>query len=80
METIKNTLLALDELIGWIERVEGLVDEVDEYDYSDDMEPRLTPSEWQAAQDLAATDTAVAQRVAFLRRVPRSQVLLPDSY
>jgi len=70
METIKNTLLALDELIAWI----------DESDYSDDMEPRLTPSEWQAAQDLAATDTAVAQRVAFLRRVPRSQVLLPDSY
>lgn len=70
METTKNTLLALDELIAWI----------DESDYSDDMEPRLSPEEWQAAQDLAATDTAVAQRVAFLRRVPRSQVLLPDSY
>lgn len=70
METTKNTLLALDELIAWI----------DESDYSDDMEPRLTPEEWQAAQDLAAVDTAVAQRVAFLRQVPRSQVLLPDSY
>lgn len=70
METTKNTLLALDELIGWI----------DESDYSDDMEPRLTPAEWQAAQDLAASDPAVAERVAFLRRVPRSQVLLPDSY
>ena len=70
METTKNTLLALDELIGWI----------DESDYSDDMEPRLTPTEWQAAQDLAATDPAVAERVAFLRGVPRSQVLLPDSY
>lgn len=65
-----NALLALDELIAWI----------DESDYSDDMEPRLTPSEWQAAQDLAATSPAVAERVAFLRQVPRAQVLLPDTY
>lgn len=65
-----NALLALDELIDWI----------NESDYSDDMEPRLTPSEWQAAQDLAATSPAVAERVAFLRQVPRAQVLLPDTY
>jgi hypothetical protein len=67
---MKNTLLALDELIAWI----------DESDYSDDMEPRLSPEEWQAAQDLAVVDPTVAKRVAFLRQVPRAQVLLPDTY
>ena len=65
-----NVLLALDELVDWI----------NESDYSDDMEPRLTPTEWQAAQDLAATSPAIAERVAFLRRMPRAQVLLPDTY
>jgi hypothetical protein len=69
-ETKKNTLLALDELIAWI----------DESDYSDDFDPRLTPAEWTAAGELALTDADVAERVNFLKRIPQSQVLVPDSY
>jgi hypothetical protein len=70
METIKNTVLALDELIAWI----------DESDYSDDVDPRLTPAEWQAAVDLAEMHVDIADKVAFLRGMPRNQVLRPDTY
>ena len=65
----EDCLLALDELVGWI----------DESDYSDDMEPRLTQEQWAAAQRLADTNSWIADRVDFLRTIPSCQVLLPDN-
>jgi hypothetical protein len=63
-------LMALNELIDWI----------NESDYSDDSDPRLTPGQWASAQDLALTNASLDECVAFLRRMPRNQVLLPDTY
>lgn len=67
-ETVGEVIEALDELIGWI----------DESNYSDDVDPRFTSEEWRDAESLADSSEEVAQRVNFLRRVPWTQVLLPD--
>jgi hypothetical protein len=68
--SVNNIPLALRELIAWI----------DESDYSDDCEPRLTVAEWAEAQSMAETDTTIAEMVAFLRKVPTGQVLIPDNF
>lgn len=65
--TITNAITALDELIAWI----------DESDYSDDFDPRLSPEEWEDVVHLSETDPDLAERVSFLRRVPWTQVILP---
>jgi hypothetical protein len=67
---MNSTTLALKELIAWI----------DESDYSDDFDPRLTEAEWSEAQAAAATDATIAEMVSFLRKVPSGQVLLPDDF
>lgn len=63
-----------------MENVKNALLALDESDYSDDVDPRLTPAEWQAALDLAPLHADIAEKVAFLKSVPRNQVLLPDTY
>lgn len=70
--SLDDMVQALLELINW----------VNESDYSDDVDPRLTEHEWLELQSFVGRHPHpdFDDMVTFLTKVPASQVVLPDDF